>query len=130
VNWFYLYLKENSSQGVNYAASVSNWSGDIWVCRAYQERLATVEGHLPQWCPKPPQCITGMLPSFSLLLFLVPSFPHIYTKTNACASSAVTDYDHVSFSTLREVLAHPQVSLIPPFKQTTSKEFSIISYKN
>ncbi|KAH9542774.1 hypothetical protein CY35_13G024900 [Sphagnum magellanicum] len=47
--------------------------------RAYQERLATVEGRLPQWCPKPPQCIT------------------------------VTDYDHVSFSTLREVLAHPQV---------------------
>jgi hypothetical protein len=98
--------------------------------RAYQERLATVEGRLPQWCPKPPQCITGMLPSFSLLLFLVLSFPHIYTKTNVCASSAVTDYDHVSFSTLREVLAHPQVSLIPPFKQTTSKEFSIISYKN
>ncbi|CAM6050562.1 unnamed protein product [Sphagnum compactum] len=48
--------------------------------RAYQERLATVEGRLPQWCPKPPQCIT------------------------------VTDYDHVSFSTLREVLAHPQVT--------------------
>jgi hypothetical protein len=78
--------------------------------RAYQERLATVEGRLPQWCPKPPQCITGMLPSFSLLLFLVLSFPHIYTKTNVCASSAVTDYDHVSFSTLREVLAHPQVT--------------------
>jgi len=74
VNWFYLYLKENCSQGVNYAASVSNWSGDIWVCRAYQERLATVEGRLPQWCPKPPQCITGMLPGFPYSFFLCHHF--------------------------------------------------------
>lgn len=48
--------------------------------RAYQERILDGDGRLPQWAPKPIHSIT------------------------------VTDYEQVPFSTLREILNHPQVT--------------------
>lgn len=48
--------------------------------RTFQERILDDVGRLPQWAPKPLHSIT------------------------------VTDYEHVAFSTLREILNHPQVT--------------------
>ncbi|CAM6106321.1 unnamed protein product [Calypogeia fissa] len=49
----------------------------------YVGRILSEQGRLPQSCPQPPQLLQSL---------------------------TVTDYEHVRFSTLREVLAHPEVT--------------------